>query len=149
MLLIASNAKLPNARCLLSPTNRVCRPIHRFSLRLGPASCSLHPFHRFSLHLGPAPCSLHPTHPYSVNPPFQPHRGGKLRTSEFAVADKGPRQGVLPEWVPQLQLHMLCAGETGGEQGQVHSGGIAGLITDNRRRRRSSEAGGGCRYWFS
>lgn len=55
-------------------------------------------------------------------PPFPPPpsihlsscRGGKLRTSEFAVADKGPRQGVLPEWVPQLQLHMLCAGEVDG-----------------------------------
>ena len=59
----------------------------------------------------------------SPPPPSFPHppsihlsscRGGKLRTSEFAVADKGPRQGVLPEWVPQLQLHMLCAGEVDG-----------------------------------
>ncbi len=33
------------------------------------------------------------------------------------MADKGPRQGVLPEWVPQLQLHMLCAGEAAGRQG--------------------------------
>lgn len=41
-------------------------------------------------------------------------RGGRLRTSEFAVADKGPRQAVPPEWVPQLQLHMLCAGEDAG-----------------------------------
>ncbi|KAL4440108.1 hypothetical protein ABPG75_003109 [Micractinium tetrahymenae] len=41
-------------------------------------------------------------------------RGGKLRTSEFAVADKGPRQAVPPEWVPQLQLHMLCAGTPSG-----------------------------------
>lgn len=41
-------------------------------------------------------------------------RGGKLRTSEFAVADKGPRQAVPPEWVPQLQLHMLCAGTLSG-----------------------------------
>ena len=39
-------------------------------------------------------------------------RGGRLRTSELAVADRGPRQAVLPEWVPQLQLHMLCAGES-------------------------------------
>ncbi|PRW39169.1 Restriction endonuclease type II-like [Chlorella sorokiniana] len=41
-------------------------------------------------------------------------RGGRLRTSEFAVADKGPRQGVPPEWVPQIQLHMLCAGTPSG-----------------------------------
>ncbi|KAL4438693.1 hypothetical protein ABPG77_006297 [Micractinium sp. CCAP 211/92] len=41
-------------------------------------------------------------------------RGGRLRTSEFAVADRGPRQAVPPEWVPQLQLHMLCAGTQTG-----------------------------------
>lgn len=38
-------------------------------------------------------------------------RGGRLRTSEFAVSDRGPRAAVPQEWVPQLQLHMLCAGE--------------------------------------
>lgn len=26
------------------------------------------------------------------------------------MADRGPRQQVPPEWVPQMQLHMLCAG---------------------------------------
>lgn len=41
-------------------------------------------------------------------------RGGRLRTSEFAVSDRGPRQEVPPEWVPQLQLHMLCAGTPSG-----------------------------------
>ncbi|EFN52793.1 hypothetical protein CHLNCDRAFT_138438 [Chlorella variabilis] len=41
-------------------------------------------------------------------------RGGRLRTNEFAVADRGPRTAVPPEWVPQLQLHMLCAGTRSG-----------------------------------
>lgn len=34
-------------------------------------------------------------------------RKGSLK---YIVRDRGPRCGVLPEWVPQLQLHMLCAG---------------------------------------
>lgn len=32
---------------------------------------------------------------------------GKRR---FAVSDRGPRDRIDPVWVPQLQLHMLCAG---------------------------------------
>lgn len=58
------------------------------------------------------PCIRH--RPASPPPASTPAcRGGKLRTNEFTVADRGPRQGVPPEWVPQLQLHMLCAGEAG------------------------------------
>ncbi|PSC73441.1 Restriction endonuclease type II-like [Micractinium conductrix] len=33
---------------------------------------------------------------------------------QFAVADRGPRMVVPPEWVPQLQLHMLCADTPSG-----------------------------------
>lgn len=67
---------------------------------------------------------LLPTHPHHARLPCLPgpacsRRGGKLRTSEYAVADRGPRQEVPPEWVPQLQLHMLCTGGQGWEQSEV------------------------------
>lgn len=39
-------------------------------------------------------------------------RGGNGKVkSGFVVSDRGPRDQVPPEWVPQLQLHMLAAGE--------------------------------------
>lgn len=59
----------------------------------------------------PAAAALMPqTQPHPTDLATWHGRSGKLRTSEFAVADRGPRQEVPPEWVPQLQLHMLCAG---------------------------------------
>lgn len=32
----------------------------------------------------------------------------------YQLHDRGPRQHVAAEWVPQLQLHMLCAGTQSG-----------------------------------
>eukprot|EP00887_Chlorella_sp_A99_P000528 scaffold17.g528.t1 len=36
------------------------------------------------------------------------------RGLRYCLHDRGPRPAVAPEWVPQLQLHMLCAGTRSG-----------------------------------
>ncbi|GAB4823700.1 hypothetical protein N2152v2_010746 [Parachlorella kessleri] len=47
------------------------------------------------------------TCPFGVNQ----HRGQRGSPAElYLLSDRGPRHDVKPEWVPQLQLHMLCAG---------------------------------------
>jgi hypothetical protein len=38
-----------------------------------------------------------------------PSRKGRPRT-KYVVNDRGPRQRLLPMWVPQLQLHMASSG---------------------------------------
>ena len=43
--------------------------------------------------------------------PFDSSPGTSRRgANRFLVRDRGPRRQVEPLWVPQLQLHMLCAG---------------------------------------
>ena len=52
---------------------------------------------------------------------------GKVKAG-FVVSDRGPREQVPPEWIPQLQLHMLCAGAPPARPLLAPMGFVAALV---------------------
>jgi hypothetical protein len=60
----------------------------------------------------PSPCTAAGRRAHA---PFPMHRcrNGRFRAGLYLLADRGPREVLPPEYIPQLQLHMLCAGEDG------------------------------------